>query len=121
MEQEKKVMTDKLFEYHRVRSSDTGLNVDIFIDDGEAYKRNGHPLWVCMQNCYNDISDVIPIEVGVSCQVVSTPPNLGISLTDYQRVLRYVSQNRELIIQLADGIIGHLEYEERQCPIGDDY
>lgn len=113
-------MKDNLFEYFRMRPSDTGLNVDIFIDDSEAYKRNGHPLWVYMQNDYNDISNVIPIDVETSNQIVLYPKNVGISLTDYQQVLKYISQNRELIIKLTDKTIDHLEYEEQQSPIRDN-
>ena len=104
-------MNDDLIEYCRLRPSDTGLNVEIFLDDGGAYKRNGHPLWVYMQNNYNDISDVIPIELDSVNQVMlGIPKNIGINTNDYQNVLKYIKQNKELIEQLANWQIGHLDY-----------
>lgn len=119
-EENKDVPTDNLFEYFRLRPSDTGLNVNIFIDDSAAYRRNGHPLWVYTQNDYNDISNVIAIDVESSNQIVLSPKNIGVSFADYQKVLKYINQNRELIIRLADGVIDHLEYEEKQTPIRDN-
>lgn len=112
-------MNDDLIEYWRMKPPKTGLNVEIFLDDGEAYKRNGHPLWVYMQNDYNNFTNVIPIEVDSVNQVMlGVPKNIGINMGDYQQVLKYINLNKELIKQLADCDIDHLEYIElhKQVP-----
>lgn len=104
-------INDDLIEYCRLRPADTGLSVDIFIDDGGAYLRNNHPLCVYMQNDYNNTMNVLPIDIEESNQLIlNTPGNIGISLTDYQKVLKYVNQNKALIKQLADGEINHMDY-----------
>lgn len=103
-------MEDDLIEYCRFRPEKTGLNVEIFLDDGEAYKRNGHPLWVYMQNNYNDISDVIPIEV--ETLTVISDKKVNIDINDYENVLKYIKQNKELIKGLTDNSVKHLEYVE---------
>lgn len=99
-----------LVEYCRLRPSDTGLSVDIFLDDGGAYKRNKNPLLAYMQNDYGDVAKVLPIDVESANRITSAPPNLGILFTDYQKVLEFVSKNKELIRQLADGQIEHLDF-----------
>ena len=103
-------MQDDLLEYCRLRPSDTGLGVDIFLDDGGAYKRNIHPLLVYMQNDYGNVAEVLPIEVEASCHITLPPPNIGISFDDYQKVLEFIGKNKNLIKQLADGQIGHVNF-----------
>ncbi len=103
-------MEDDLIEYCRLRPEKTGLNVEIFLDDGEAYKRNGHPLWVYIQNNYNDITDVIPIEVE-TLSVISDK-KVNIDINDYENVLKYIKKNKELIKGLTDNSVKHLEYVE---------
>lgn len=103
-------MHDGLLEFCRLRPSDTGLSVEIFLDDGGAYKRNNHPLQVYVQNDYGNVANVLPIEVDASSLNTLSPPNIGISLDDYQEVLGFISKNKDLIKQLADGQVDHLDF-----------
>lgn len=103
-------MCDDLLEYCRLRSSDTGLGVDIFLDDGGAYQRNNHPLQIYMQNDYGDVSNVLPIDVEESSPNTLPPTNLAISFTDYQKVLEFIRKNKDQIKQLADGQVDHLDF-----------
>ena len=84
--------------------------MDIFLDDGGAYKRNNHPLLVYMQNDYGNVAEVLPIEVEASSQnnLPNTP--MGISFADYQKILEFISINKNLIKQLADSRISHLYF-----------
>lgn len=101
---------DDLIEYCRMRPTQTGLNVEIFLDDGEAYKRNQHQMWVYMQNDYGCISNVYPVIVDQVEQTAFDPEHIRISQTDFQQVLEYITGNKRLIEQLADLKIGHLDY-----------
>lgn len=103
-------MQDDLLEYCRLKSSDTGVSVDIFLDDGGAYKRNNHPLLVYMQNDYGNVANVLPVDVEGSSQNTLPQTNIGISFADYQKVLEFISKNKDLIEQLADGKISHLDF-----------
>ena len=104
-------MHDVLLEFCRLRPSDTGLSVEIFLDDGGAYKRNNHPLQVYVQNDYGNVANVLPIEVEASSHNTILPTNMGISSADHQKVLEFISKNKDLIKQLADGQVDHLEIE----------
>lgn len=103
-------MHDDLLEFCRLRPSDTGLSVEIFLDDGGAYKRNNHPLRVYMQNGYGNVASVLPIDVETSRPNTLPTPNIGISPADYQKVLEFISKNKDLIKQLADGQVDHLDF-----------
>lgn len=103
-------MQDDLLEYCRLRPSDTGLGVNIFLDDGGAYQRNNHPLQVYMQNDYGDVSNVLPIDVEESSPNTLPPTNVAISFADYQKVLEFIRKNKDQIKQLADGKIEHLDF-----------
>ena len=51
-----------MIEYTRMWPEITGLKVDLYIDDGGAHIRNGHPVWVYVVNNYNgDTDDVIKV------------------------------------------------------------
>lgn len=102
-------MPDNLIEYCRLRPSDTGLGVSVFLDDGGAYQRNKHSLLVYMLNYYGNVANVLPIEVETNTNAIPAT-NIGISLDDYQKVLEFISKNKDLIKQLADGQIGHLDF-----------
>ena len=45
---------DELMEYARLGKEYTGLDMDIFVDDGGAYKRYGHQLWIYVRNGYTN-------------------------------------------------------------------
>ena len=45
---------EELMEYTWLRKDNTGIDIDIFVDDGGSYKRYGHPLWVYVRNGYTD-------------------------------------------------------------------
>lgn len=106
---------DELMEYARLRKNNTGLDVDIFVDDGGAYKRYGHPLWVYVRNGYSNNDPVFPI-------VVSKRPSkplkkLNIRKIDLRAVLLFISQNASLLEMFANEEIEHEEFYKKCKPI----
>ena len=91
---------DELMEYARLSKRNTGLDIDIFVDDGGAYKRYHHPLWVYVRNGYSDTNPIFHIEVS------STPcaPEITYNLreTDLNAVLVFISKNADLLKSFAD-------------------
>lgn len=106
---------DELMEYARLRKSNTGLDVDVFVDDGGAYKRYGHPLWVYVRNGYSNDDPVFPI-------VVSKRPSkprkkLNIRKIDLKAVLIFISQNASLLEMFANEEIEHEVFYNKCKPV----
>ena len=106
---------DELMEYARLGRKYTGLDFDVFVDDGGAYKRNGHNLWVYIRNGYTDSDPFFHIDV--SSKPSAPPIDYNISKTELDAVLIFVSQNEKLLKSFADEKIGHLEFYELCKPV----
>ena len=108
-------MGDELMEYARLWKEHTGLDFDVFVDDGGTYKRYGHQLWVYVRNGYTDSDPFFHIDVS---SIPSAPPiDYNISKTELDAVLIFVSQNEKLLKSFADEKIGHLEFYELCKPV----
>lgn len=110
---------DELMEYARLRKNNTGLNMDIFVDDGGAYKRYGHPLWVYVRNGYSNTDTVFPIIVS---KKPSLPQNfsqkkLNIKKIDLKAVLIFISQNAALLKMFANEEIEHEDFYNKCKPV----
>lgn len=106
---------DELMEYARLGKEETGLDVDIFVDDGEAYKRYGHPLWVYVRNGYADTNSFFHIDVSHKPSI----PNIkyNIDKKELDAVLIFISQNADLLKSFADEKIEHAEFYDMCKPI----
>jgi len=114
---EQNFYTDDLIEYARLVPEQTGLNVVIYVDDGGAYKRNGHPLWLFMQNNYNNDNDVVPVVISKKPYIIGNENTLNISQRDLTDVLMFAKINSKLLNDFANDKIGHLEFYQ-QCRKG---
>ena len=110
---------DELMEYARLTKSKTGLNVDIFVDDGGAYKRYGHPLWVYVRNGFTDSDPVFPIIVSRRPSAPQIQYNLN--KIDLEAALSFISQNAKLLKLFADEKIEHLDFYKMCKPIIESY
>ena len=99
---------DELMEYARLTKQNTGLDVDIFVDDGGAYKRYGHPLRVYIRNGYTDSDPVFHIEV--SDKPSAPKIQYNIQETDLEAILAFISRNADLLRLFADEEIEHLDF-----------
>lgn len=63
-----------------------------------------------MQNDYGNVANMLPIEVEASRYNTLPPPGLGISCDDYQEVLEFIGKNKDLIKQLVDSLVDHLDF-----------
>ena len=53
-------------EFHNfagLAKEDTGLSVDIFLDQCESYKEFNHPFWLYFRNSYGNLKNYIPITI----------------------------------------------------------
>ena len=106
---------DELMEYARLSKRHTGLDIDIFVDDGGAYKRYHHPLWVYVRNGHTDSDPIFHIEVSSTLCAPGITYNL--KEIDLNAVLVFISQNAALLQMFADEEIDHEEFYSLCKPI----
>lgn len=101
--------TDELIEYAKLTPEQTGLPVTIYVDDGGAYIRNKHQLWVLIQNNYNNKSDVFPIIIEYKKEQIEYK-EIKISKNDLNNILKFITNNKNLLIDLANDKISHINF-----------
>lgn len=109
------IHNDELMEYARLRKKNTGINVDIYVDDGGAYKRYGHPLWVYVRNGHDIMSPFFHIEVSNNPIL----PNIkyNISEMELQSILTFISVNAQLLEAFANDEVEHEDFYKLCKPI----
>jgi hypothetical protein len=107
---------DELWEYERIPTINSGLAVDIFVDDGESYKLRKHPKWIYFRNSYDsDKHEYLPILIDKCPRIPAINVSLNISYQDLNDIKRYVLKNYHQLTQMADGKGVYLSslYEDR--------
>lgn len=106
---------DELMEYARLDRDYTGITTDIYVDDGGAYKRYEHPLWVYVQNGYSEDSPYFPVVVSEKPELPST--KLNISSSDAEAILTFISINAKLLTDFANENIEHEAFYNSIKPV----
>ena len=102
---------EELNEYMWLKPNITGLNVDIFIDDGSSYKRNGHPLLLFARNGYNKTDrQFIPFSIEMKPRVMDDEMEFKISYDDVFSIQDFIQLNCGLLIKMADEKISHTDF-----------
>ena len=100
--------TDILMEYFWLKPNKTKLNVDIFVDDGEAYKRYGHQLLLYIRNGYDKtINEFIIMSVEKQPKILNSEIEYNISYNDIFDVQDFIVYNLNNLQKLADREINH--------------
>ncbi len=102
---------DKLMEYLWLGHPQTNLNVDIFVDDSNAFERYGHSLVLYLRNGYSrDVADFIPILVSNKPKVMDDDMDFHISNDDIISVMDFIQENQKLLVLLAKGEIDTCDF-----------
>lgn len=100
-----------LMEYMWMRPKDTGLGVDIFVDDGGAYTRHGEPLLLWVRNGYDkSVGEFMPISVSTEPQILNDTIPILIADADVQAVRNFIVSKLNLLKALADRKISQIEF-----------
>ncbi len=102
---------DELIEYMWLRPSKTGIPVDIFVDDGGAYKRNGHPLLLLARNGYTRAdADFIPFVVSKHPVIYFHKSHYNISYNEIFQIQEFITSHLSLLRQLANNKISQVDF-----------
>lgn len=94
---------DDIIEYMWLKPRFTNLNVDVFVDDGQAYLRHNHHLQLLVRNGYGkSIDEFIPFMVSDNPVVLDRTMELNISEEDISGVKEFIVGNLDNLRGLAD-------------------
>ena len=86
--------TDDLVEYVWLHTKNTGLYVDVFADDGEAYIRNGHPQYLYARNGYDkSVDDFIPFLVSENPRMLNSNQPVNLKKSDVEDIKRFIKNH----------------------------
>ncbi len=103
--------TDELMEYLWLRPCRTGLNVDIFVDDGGSYKRHNHIPLLFARNGYDkDCAQFIPFAISENPAILDDEIDFGITYNDIFAIQDFIMANAAGLIQLAGSIQAHSDF-----------
>lgn len=102
---------DELNEYMWLKPNMTKIGVDIFVDDGMSYVRNGHELLLFVRNSYNRNSNsFIPISISSKPRVLDDEMSFNISYNDIFDVYDFIQENISILQKLANQKITQEEF-----------
>ena len=58
-----KIVESEFHNFAGLSKEDTGLGVDIFIDQCNSYKEFNHPFWLYFRNSYGNLNEFVPITI----------------------------------------------------------
>ena len=100
-----------LMEYMWMHPKGTGLNVDVFVDDGGAYIRHNEPLLLWVRNGYDkSVGEFIPVSVSLEPQILNDTIPIRIAEIDIQAVSKFIVSKLNLLQALADRKISQIDF-----------
>ena len=92
-------------EFHNfagLAKEDTGLSVDIFLDQCNSYQEFNHPFWLYFRNSYGNLNNFIPITIKDK-KILIGSKKLKIFHKDITSVIRFIDRYFEDICAIANG------------------
>lgn len=93
---------DDMVEYSTIQPMYTGLNVDLFVDSGLAYKHNNHIPIVFVRDGYGKEENFMPISISQNPSLVTNNAPKIISREDLNSALIFIRSNYEGLLLLAN-------------------
>ena len=104
---------DELYNYMWLKSDVTHINIDIFVDDGEAYVKDEHiPLLFVRNGQGRKITEFIPISISENPRILDNDIVININKNIIIQVFDFIKVNLETLMLMANGKIGANEFVE---------
>ena len=102
---------NELMEYMWLKPKETGLNVDVFVDDGGSYKLHRHKLVLFVRNGYNKTDeDFIPISIERNPHIMRRKSLIKLLPNDLLDVRNFIKRNLRNLYKLANREISQIEF-----------
>ena len=109
---------DELMGYRYLSPDKTGVNVDIFVDDGEAYKRDGHKPLLFVRNGYEKTCfEFVPISISSTPHIMTSKIEVRISKNDIRKIYFFIRKNLPLLLRLANMDIDQVAFLKSISPV----
>lgn len=92
-------------EFHNfagLAKEDTGLGVDIFLDQCDSYKEFNHPFWLYFRNSYGNLKNYIPITIQDK-KVLIGDKKLNVYHKDISDVIKFIDTHFNDICAISEG------------------
>lgn len=104
---------DELLGYLWLKPEFTGLGVDIFVDDGQAYVRDEHIPLLFVRNGYGrETVEFIPISLDENPEILDSSIQVKINSDVLNCIFYFIRENIGLLLDFANGAINAMKFRQ---------
>lgn len=112
---------DELSHFLWMKPEKTGIEADIFVDDGGTYKIDKHLLLAFVRNGYGrEVDEFVAVAIEGEQKILSEDMDIKISPCEMMAARMFLKENQTLLKGLADGVIDHGEFYKQVKPVWTD-
>lgn len=100
--------TEETFEYLCLHPDETGIKVDIAIDDEASFIKNNHPLWLYFDNGKH-MENRIPVSISLNPQVLANE-HINISRQTLSDIKNFIRRNYKALVEYGHGNMDVTEF-----------
>jgi hypothetical protein len=115
-EQENLVENTQITEMATLRKKDSGLPVNLYLDDIGSWSKSGHWKRIKFQPDTGDrpvTVNMIPMSIEDNPQILLKNAKISLNAKQVEEIKTFVRNNKVLLLQLADAKISILEFGRR--------
>lgn len=102
---------DELYGYMWLKPTVTNIDADIFVDDGEAYIRDGHePLLYVRNGKGRKITEFIPISISKTPEILDKDIIIKINSSIIRNILDFIIINNNILLAMANSEMSAEEF-----------
>jgi len=98
--------SDELYGYMWLRPTLTGINADIFVDDGKAYLRDNHvPLIFVRNGIGREITEFIPFSISETPTILDDSIVISIDTDIIKQIMDFIKANIYTLMAMANEMV----------------
>jgi hypothetical protein len=109
---EESVKIEHLMEMSKLTSRETGLPVDIWVDEGRTFTKSGHGKRIKFQGDRNDPDKWIPLTVSADPQIPVDESECSLSSKEIRKIKQFVIMNVDALNRLGEPDFGITDFSK---------
>ena len=98
--------SDELYGYMWLKPTLTGINADVFVDDGKAYLRDNHvPLLFVRNGIGRETTEFIPISISETPSILDDSIAISIDTNIIKQIMDFIKNNIYTLMAMANGMV----------------